>query len=233
MMKDARSWAANLFAGFVALVVVGFALTSVAAAASIPITNFSFEDPVLADSGWSPGVATGWTASVNAGAFNPRIDQLPQGPTQGLQVGYSNNVGEAFSQTVGAVLTANTIYTLVVDIQSRADNDEAGPNQSSTLVLRTVGGFVLGTSTIAFPIPPSGANAEQTTSFTALPGDIHLGETLQIALISGGNQSDWDNVRLDASPTAAVPEPTTMLLWGTTAVGLAIVRRRRRSRSLA
>lgn len=231
-MKDARSWAANLFVGFVVLVAVGFALAGVVSAALIPITNAGFEDPILADGGYVNGTASGWTVTGNAGTFNPTTEQIPLNSTQ---VGYSNNTsGDAFSQNLSAVLVADTTYTLQVDIYSRIDGD-AGPNQSSILQLRTSSGFVLATTTIDFPIPAPGTTVTQTTTFTALGSDIHIGDTLQVALLSAGagNQSDWDNVRLDATAAAAVPEPTTLLLWGTTAVGLAIVRRRRARRSVA
>jgi hapalindole biogenesis HpiC1 cyclase-like protein len=229
MMEQARNWAVrpSRLAGFVALVVVGFALVGVVAAAPITILNYSFEQPPQADGGqgFTVGVATGWVATGTSGVWRPNATQLPQAPTDLLQVGYSNETGLGLSQTLaGVLLTANTQYTLQVDVQARGDSV---PSPGSTIQLRTaVDGDILATASVG-PLAP-GTNFLLTASFFATAGDLNLNEVLQIALLSNGIQSDWDNVRLDAT---AVPEPTTLLLWGTTAAGLGAAWRRLRGRS--
>jgi hypothetical protein len=206
---------------FVSLVLVGVVMAGPASAASIPITNFSFEDPPQADGGFTIGpVVTGWVVTGSSGVFNPTAGQLSQGPTDGLQVGYSNETGLGLSQTLtGVVLTANTLYTLKVDVQSRSD---AATEKGSTLQLTTAGGFVLASNSVG-PLPAS-TNFLLTTIFSPLPGDTHFGQTLRIALVAAGTQSDWDNVRLDAT---AVPEPATMFLGGIGLVAFGYAARRR------
>lgn len=200
------------------------ALGAAAGAAPVPVTNFSFESPPQADGGFTVGSATGWTTFGTSGVFNPTVFQLPQGPTDGDQVGYSNQNGLAFTQDVAAVVIADMVYTLMVDIQSRSDGF---PNQSATIELRdALTSTVLASASIGAVAP--GTNATLTASFTALAGDPGLGNALRIALSAGGVQSDFDNVRLDASPAAAgnVPEPATLLLVGSALAGLGALRRR-------
>ena len=212
-----------------AMAIVGLALAGVVAAAPISIANFSFEDPAQGDGGFNFGPVTGWVVTGASGVFNasgvfdPTVGQLAQGPTDGVQVGYSNNVGLALTQTLAALLIGNTQYTLNVDVQSRTDGS---PELGSTLELRTVLGVLLATSSIG-PVP-AGTNALLTTSFFAGSGDPNLGQALQIRLLAAGRQSDWDNVRLDATPrtVTGVPEPGTLFLFGAALAGLGIMRRK-------
>ncbi len=215
-----------------AVAIVGLALAGVVAAAPISIVNFSFEDPALGDGGFNLGPVTGWEVSAGigtgeaSGAFNPTVGQLAQGPTDGVQVAYSNNNGLALAQTLTALLTANTQYTLMVDVQSRTDGF---PEIGSTLELWTE--FDLLASSSVGPIA-GGSNALLTTSFFANSGDPHLGQALRIRLLAAGIQSEWDNVRLDATsqtPTAA-PEPATLALLGVAFAGMGLARRRKPSR---
>lgn len=211
--KPARLLAAMTLAAFGAA----------AGAAPVTVANHSFESPAQADGGFTVGSATGWTTFGTSGVFNPNIVQLPQGPTDGLQVGYSNQNGLAFTQDVAAVIIAGMVYTLMVDIQSRNDGF---PNQSALIELRDAfTSAVLASASIGAIAP--GTNATLTASFTALAGDPSLGNGLQIALSAGGPQSDFDNVRLDASPAAPgnVPEPATLLLVGAALAGLGARRR--------
>jgi hypothetical protein len=202
-----------------ATAIIGLALAGVVAAAPIFIGNFSFEDPALADGGFTHAVPVpGWVVVGSSGVFNPTSAQLSQGPTNGVQVGYSNNTGVGLQQDLAAVVTANTVYTLMVDLQSRTDGLT---HQSTTLELRTVANDLLASATFG-PIP-GGANQLLTATFIATAANPNLGENLRINLIAGGTQSDWDNVRLDSTP---VPEPGTLFLLGAALAGLGVMRRK-------
>lgn len=206
------------------------AMTLVAAAASatalpVSIANHSFEDPSLVDGGFTVGTVTGWTVFGTSGVFNPTVGQLAQGPTDGFQVAYSNNTGLALTQDLAATLMANTFYSLMVDVQSRTDGVT---HKSSTLQLRTVTDDILASATVG-PLA-GGTNFLLTANFSASAFDVNLGKNLRIALISGGGQSDWDNVRLDATPLLVVPEPSSFLL-ALVGMGLAGVVGAKRRRS--
>ena len=103
-------------------------------ATPISIANFSFENIAFTDGHFSIGAATGWVNSGNSGAWNPTIGQMKQGPTNGFQVGFSNQKGLGLSQTLSATLMANIQYTLMVDVLSRTDGFFPGQSRFKVLV---------------------------------------------------------------------------------------------------
>jgi hypothetical protein len=168
-----------------------------AASVSIPISNFSFENPSLRYGGFTFDAA-GWTVTREAGAFHPNKSHLPQGATDGIQTGWAN-YGK-LSQSLPAVLAANTHYVLTVDLLHRIDE----PSSSSTVEL-LAGGKVLASSTIKGGA--RGTNAVQTVNFIAGAAEPYMGQPLGINLISDGVQANWDNVRLlSTKVSGSVPD---------------------------
>lgn len=191
-----------------------FALAAVASASPVSVSNFSFETlpvgglPLTSGCDGSPGCAysvaaiPGWTNTGFSGQWQPGsstvfFNSIPDGTT----AAYSNDA--AISQSVGTV-AANTTYTLLVDIGLRKDE----PNSLATVQL-----LVGGASVNAIGVAPTVGNwSTFTATYNSVAADV--GKTLTIQLTTVTAQGDFDNVRLDASPTGAVPEPTTITLLG-------------------
>ena len=215
------------------VLVVLFGLAGTVQASPITVTNASFELPVLPEGGFN-SVVPGWTVvSGSPGAYNPPATTAT--PTDGsnvlfLQALHTGSQGSV-SQTLAAVLTANTLYTLLVDVGSRADfNFSLGYT-----VELLAGSTVLGTD--SSPVPPSGSFIQASVQYTALAGDPLLGQVLGIRLsnvipVASSTTTLMDNVRLDGSlvqdsgPTP-VPEPGTALLLISGMAARRFLRRRR------
>jgi hypothetical protein len=193
------------------LVIVGIALTLeitsalAAVAAPIAVGNFSFEDPILADGASNVGTVPSWSVSGTGGGggvFNPIVGtHFTSEPPHGSQTLYLNQ-GTAF-QVLAAVLTANTQYSLQVDIGRRLP-PTAFPGYTVELL---AGSTPLGSESSL--TPALGAFSTSTIMYTALGTDPLLGQPLQIRFTSVFTQTNFDNVRLDAAP---VPEPATVAL---------------------
>lgn len=216
------------FAAAVALL----ALSPGAMAYSISIVNPSFELPncmagncfmglsfSVADiQGWSSSSTSGW------GVFNPRMagltayaDAIPDGSDQ---VAYST--GAVISQTLSSVLTANTEYTLTFDSGRRP-----APATFPGYEVRLMAGANLLASIGADPNSQTDPFVTRSLTYTATAGSPYLGSALRIELDSlGGNQSNFDNIRLTGNPLAA-PSPGTLLLT-LLGSGMLFAHRRRR-----
>jgi hypothetical protein len=193
-----------------------FALTGINSASPIPVANFSFETPPVGgfpfttNCGGQPGCQfsiapiPGWTNSGVSGQWQPGnntafFNFIPDGIT----VAWSNTTGGTISQSVGTV-AANTTYTLQVDLGLRKDGEDS---------LGTVQLLIGSTPVNATGIAPTIGNwSTFTATYNSVPADV--GKTLTIQLTVTGDQSDFDNVRLDASSTGAVPEPVNTVLVG-------------------
>ncbi|MFN9414967.1 MAG: LamG-like jellyroll fold domain-containing protein, partial [Pirellula sp.] len=157
---------------------------------SVAITNPSFEANAVTDSD-AIASASGWTGNV--GTFNPNTNQMPEGPTLGVNTFYGNS-GSA-SQTLAEVFSASTQYTLMVDVGDRADTNITG------LAIRLYAGTVLLAETTSVSVPESGwqtvvMNIDGNSFATNTSA---LGQALRIELVSTGVQTNFDNVRLFAS----------------------------------
>ena len=228
-MQRVLLWVAG---GFLLSIV---SMASAGRAALLTLVNASFEDPVVADGVFSPPPTppiTGWIVGggTGAGVFNPvsGVHYIGPGTTDGLQVAYSNGGGSNIAQVLSDVLTANTQYTLQVDIGDRIDTAFGGYTVD----------FLAGTTVLASDnntLTPNGGFLESTVTFFAPLGHANLGQALQIRLTSNGVQTNFDNVRLDATPVrvSAVPEPATLCIWSGLGLVLVGAAYRRRSKKAA
>lgn len=196
--------------------------TTLAVAAPITVLNPSFETPALGSGAFTSVTPPNWTDFGPSfdGVFNPQAFELSP-PTNGVQVGYINAGG--IFQVLTANLTANTVYTLMVDFLARIDCC-GWPGAELDLL---AGSSVVASGTI--PTLAPGAVTTKTVTFTALSGNPLLGQALEVRILSAGNggQIDFDNVRLDGTSfvTGGVPEPASVGLAGAGVLLLAMARR--------
>jgi hypothetical protein len=212
--------------------VLSFALTAIASASPIPVANFSFETlpagglPIgCAEGGtgcaFSVAAIPGWTNNGVSGQFRPGSNTLyfnfiPDGTI----VAWSNTPGGTIFQSVGTV-AANTTYTLQVDLGLRQD-----PLHEDSL--GTVQLLIGSTPVNATGIAPTIGNwSTFTATYNSVPADV--GKTLTIQLTATGDQSDFDNVRLDGSSRTAVPEPVSTVLVGFGLAAFGVAARRKRA----
>ena len=213
--------------------IVSSLFSSTASAVPITVVNPSFEIDNPGPGGASSGPTFGWSGvghlDRTAAPFNTVIDPTPDG-ADAERLGWSN--GGSPTQVLSALLAANTIYTLTVDIGDRTDLAFAG----AQLRLGTgavVGSNLLPAVVVANTTPTNGAGPNdgwQTwqSTFTTGAAPVNLGQPLRIELFNPGTiQTLYDNVRLDAT---AVPEPATSILCAF-AVGAVLCKRRRTRRA--
>jgi hypothetical protein len=172
-----------------------FSATSMAGT-PISVTNAGFETPVMPNCGFGPPV-TGWTIEVNAGVWRPGsggacLNSYPGGPPEGLQCAFTNS--GPISQTLSAVLAANTQYTLQVKVGRRLDCCQ----QTTYRVQLWAGANMLFEDPGLFTLPPGGWR-NVSVMFSTGPSHAALGQPLQIRLVRGPQgQGNFDDVRLES-----------------------------------
>ncbi len=212
-----------------------------AAAAAVFVANHSFEADVLADGQYRVGFApAGWSSGYAepSGPQNPLASDfasIPDGQNVMFSAtGYDGTPyyqGNVHQQVLDS-LTANTRYTLLVDVGQSTYADFAD------FAVQMVGGAGLETvlasgSFLSDQIAPGQFRTLTLVFDTTSAVDGPFGIRLRTFHNPQQGQSQrlafFDNVRLDASPltTAAVPEPGSwaLMILGFGASG-ALLRRR-------
>jgi hypothetical protein len=185
------------FTRTVAPMLIGAAIApAVVAGTPISVTNSGFESPALSNCAFGPPI-TGWTIEVNAGVWRPGsggacLNSYPGGPPEGLQCAFTNS--GPISQTLSAVLAANTQYTLQVKVGRRLDCCQ----QTTYRVQLWAGASMLFEDPGLFTLPPGGWR-NVNVMFSTGPSHAALGQPLQIRLVRGPQgQGNFDDVRLES-----------------------------------
>lgn len=212
-------------------VLLALSLTAAGAAqaASLNITNASFELPSVGPGAFTNAVPSGWQEVAGAsasGVFNPGATSLPSVP-DGLQVGYINPgaFGGGIQQTLSDTLKSGGQYLLQADFAYRKDCCSKPAFALELLagdtVLATFTGNQNDFDNVNFK---TAALSFETPVGSALIGQA-LGIRISSAGLAGGGQFDFDNVRLTEN-ISAIPLPLPAVLLGSALVGLIAVRRR-------
>jgi hypothetical protein len=226
---------------------------SQACATSIPVANYSFEDPSLPASGYTTGCPSGWDCSGSpgyyGGVYNPTNAQFTPGADAiaGI-VPDGNNAAYVFglvpqqlSQYGGlGTISANTTYTLSAWAGARADQGPDAWTQGFTASIQLLANLdVVASLAVSDPGLGQWANVTLSWDSSSIPGDV--GKNLAIRLLwtsSGaptGTQVAWDDVMLNSAANTGsdpgnTPLPGAVWLLGSVLGGSAGVSRWRRKR---
>jgi len=215
-------------------------------AASIAVTNHSFEQPVVTT---IPGFLTstagpfcfasacpsipGWEFSGLGGLFQPNNTVFPLGAVDGSQVFFSDARGNG--DAVAVQTLSNTFYQLGIDysltvsVGNRAESFIPFANGEITLFAGADPKNIVSTldlSTIIAPSPGQFSNVTLLVTAADIAATGAVGESIGIrlggAILTG--QTIFDNVRLSSS---AVPVPAAVWLFGSGLLGLIGVARKK------
>ncbi len=201
-MKTTRSAAAKLLLAATQMLVVATAPAQTTAPVTVP--GFSFEDPVTGT--YNGGLATGWGDSDRDSAgYQVAAGASLTGAT-GAQVGWANSGQSLWSAANLGTYVAGVTYVLTVDVASRGNFTSSG--FTLELVLPDAATQVATTGTLD-PLDDYAMHPYQL-SYTVPAGSPFVGQGIRIKLtnIAGSNQTNFDNVRLDA-----IIPPAPLVTW--------------------
>jgi hypothetical protein len=215
-----------------------------AVAASIPVTNYSFENPNTGDCCGANATIPGWqfadggdaTGTQNQGVNNPT-------GTDGNYWAFLNLSGAGANGTITSTAPATTFapitkYELTVAVGSNTQLDYGYFAPGNFTVSILANGTPVASGSVSGASLTLGTLTDLSTTFTTGVSGGVVGDALTIQLYShndgnalinatyGGEQSLFDNVRLTA---IQLPEPSSVVaLCGLGAMGLFLFARRRR-----
>jgi hypothetical protein len=199
-----------------------------ATAASLLVTNPSFESPALVNPGDFTTVnPPGWTLTGVGGVFKPAIGTSVNSVPDGSQVAYVGNAttlgaNSSIFQDLGVAAVTGQTYQLSVDVGSRKEGIPA-----HYLVELTEGGVTLNSASGTIS-PGTGNFGVVTFNAVGITGGGDIGVRLSE---TGAGQSLFDVVAV--STVATVPEPATLTMLGIGVVGMAGYGWRRRQGAAA
>jgi hypothetical protein len=202
-------------------VLLVFAMSgSLACAAEITVLNSGFESPAGVASGTQDAMPDSWTQYGSwAGLANVSGMDIAAPPDATSQAFWANAapVAAGSFQVLTETLSANMLYTLTVDVGHRSGVD-FGSGAINLGYGATQGANLLTAATISNSTPEAGQWTTWTSTFVTAANPAGLGELLRVEVgATGGVQTLFDNVRLTS---AAVPEPSAMVLGLSALVGL-------------
>ena len=202
------------------VLIVGCAAGRVGAT-TIAVANYSFEQVPVVYGSYSANNIPSWNFTGFVSTYHPTTTEISGGVPDGVNVA-SVAANSSIWQTLGTTLTGNTIYSLKVGVGERTDIPSPG------YVVSLFAGVNLLASESSQTLI-SGSFVTSTIIYNASAVDPYLGQALTIQMSVGGitNQTEFDNVRLDATATGA-PEPGTFGFLGL-GVGLVGWKVRRRT----
>lgn len=204
---------------------------------AVAVENHSFEKVTCVDGGGEYFIPD-WTISGKAGTWNVKdyySGNAPDGQNVAFVVAYIGwpATTSTISQVLSTKLSLNTLYTLQVEVGKSNGTDPTAPYR----VQLWAGGVLLSEDNNSLTLDRHTTFQTSTVTYSALSNDSQLDSFLEIRFIVECDSSrpygdySFDNVRLDATPSA-VPTPSSFIaLLGMGAMGLVAVARRRRNQA--
>ena len=198
-------------------------------ATNIAVANHSFE----ADGSTATfvnGTPTDWLLGAGGGGgwMGGLAAELIPRPDGTDTHAWSN--GQDLFQVTSELITAETLYTLTVDLGDRTDTAFPTGTEIRLGAGGTFGVDLLDATFLSNPTPNAGWETWTVSAFIDATNPL-VGQPLRIELISGGVQPQFDDVHLTAQAMVGiVPEPSALALASLSLMSLGLIGWRRRRR---